>query len=90
MSVRINIPIFMQHLTNGLTMAKVEGSTVGDCLNHLVGQFSGAKDLLFRKNDKLLPYLDVYLNGKSTFPEELTKGVNDGDEISFLYLIKGG
>jgi len=90
MSVQINIPIFLQHLTNGLTVAKVKGSTVGDCLDHFVEQFPGVKELLFRKNGKLLPHLDVYLNGKSTFPEELSKEVNDGDEISFLYLITGG
>jgi molybdopterin converting factor small subunit len=90
MSVQINIPIFLQHLTNGLTIAKVKGSTVGDCLDHFAEQFPGVKELLFRKNGKLLPHLDVYLNGKSTFPEELSKEVNEGDEISFLYLITGG
>jgi molybdopterin synthase sulfur carrier subunit len=90
MSVQINIPIFLQHLTGGLTIAKVKGNTVGDCLDHFIEQFPGAKELLFRKNDRLLPHLDVYLNGKSTFPEELSKEVNDGDEISFLYLITGG
>jgi molybdopterin synthase sulfur carrier subunit len=90
MSVQINIPIFLQHLTNGLTIAEVKGSTVGDCLDHFVEQFPSVKERLFHKNGKLLPHLDVYLNGKSTFPEELSKEVNDGDEISFLYLITGG
>lgn len=90
MSVQINIPIFLRHLTNGLTIAEVNGITVGDCLDHLGEQFPGVKEILFRKDGKLLPHIDVYLNGKSTFPEELRKEVNDGDEISFLYLITGG
>lgn len=90
MSVQIKISLFLQRLTNGVTVAKVNGSTVGDCLNHFVEQFPGTKELLFDKDGKLLAYLDVYVNGRSTYPEELTKQVNNGDEISFLYLITGG
>jgi molybdopterin converting factor small subunit len=89
-TVRINIPMFLQHLTGGLKTATAEGITVGDCLDHFVKQFPGAGEILFRKNGRLFSHLDVYLNGKSTFPEELDREVNDGDEISFLYLITGG
>ena len=90
MSIQINIPLFLQHLTNGVTVAKVNGNTVGDCLNDFMEQFPRTKEGLFDKDGKLRAHLDVYLNGKSTFPEELSKEVNDGDEISFLYLITGG
>jgi molybdopterin converting factor small subunit len=90
MSVQINIPLFLQHLTNGVTVAKVNGSTVGDCLNHFIEQFPSTKEVLFDKDGKMLAHLDVYVNGRSSYPEELMKQVNHGDEISFLYLITGG
>ena len=90
MGVRMEVPPFLLHLTNGLRVAEVNGTTVGECLKDLVKQFSGAGKLLFDKDGKLLGHIDLFLNGASTFPEELTKPVRDGDTISMLYLIIGG
>ena len=90
MSIRIDIPPLLRHLADGATTATVKGSTVGDCLNHFVKQYPGTKKLLFGKNGKLLRYVEVYVNGETTYPEELTKRVKDGDEIAIVYLISGG
>jgi molybdopterin synthase sulfur carrier subunit len=90
MSVRIDIPLLLRHLTDGATTAKVKGSTVGDCLNHFVKQYPKTKRRLFDKDGKLLRYVEVYVNKATTYPEELAKPVNDGDEISIVYLISGG
>jgi molybdopterin synthase sulfur carrier subunit len=90
MSVRIDIPPILRHHTNGVTTAEVDGSTVGDCLNNFVKQYPGTKKRLFGKNGKLLRYVEIYVNGETTYPEELTKQVKDGDEISIVYLISGG
>jgi molybdopterin synthase sulfur carrier subunit len=90
MSVRIDIPPLLRYLTDGATTAKVKGSTVGDCLNHFVKQYPKTKRRLFDKDGKLLRYVEVYVNKVTTYPEELAKPVNDGDEISIVYLISGG
>ena len=90
MSVQIDIPPFLRHLTDDAATAKVNGSTVGDCLNHFVRQYPKTKRLLFNKNGELLRYVEVYVNGETTYPEELTKRVKDGDEIAIVYLISGG
>jgi len=90
MGARIEIPPFLLHLTHGMRAAEVDGATVGECLHHLVMQFPGAADLLFDKIGKLHGHIDLFLNGVSTFPEELAKPVSDGDRISMLYLIDGG
>lgn len=89
MSVRIEIPPLLRHYTRGLT-AEVNGSTVGDCLNYFVIQYPGTRKRLFDKNGKLLRYVEIYINGETTYPEELTRTVNNGDEISIVYLISGG
>jgi len=90
MSVQIDIPPFLRHLTDDATATKVKGSTVGDCLNDFVKQYPKTKRLLFNKNAKLLRYVEVYVNGETTYPEELTKRVKDGDAIAIVYLISGG
>ena len=90
MSVRIEIPAFLEDLTCGIKVVSVEGKTVGECLNSLVDRFAGTKELLFDKDDRLLGYIDVYINGASVFPEELSKPVHEGDTISMLYLVVGG
>lgn len=90
MTVRIEIPPLLRHHTNGVTTAEVGGSTVGDSLNNFVRQYPGTKKRLFGKNGKLLRYVEIYVNGETTYPEELARPVKDGDEISIVYLISGG
>jgi molybdopterin converting factor small subunit len=90
MGVRIEVPPFLLHLTKGLKVAEVNGNTVGECLHELVKQFPGTEKLLFDRDGKLIGHIDLFLNGVSTFPEELAKPVSDGDTISMLYLIIGG
>jgi molybdopterin synthase sulfur carrier subunit len=90
MSVQIDIPPLLRHLSDGATAAKVMGSTVGDCLNHFIEQYPRTKKLLLDKDGKLLRYVEVYVNKVTTYPEELATPVNDGDEISIVYVISGG
>jgi len=89
-NITFEIPPFLHHLTNGIKVAKVSGNTVGECLDSFVKQFPHTQRLLFDKGGKLFGYIDIFVNGVSTFPEELAKPVNDGDTILMLYLINGG
>ena len=88
--ITFEVPPFLQHLTNGVKVAKVSGNTVGECLDDFVKQFPGAQKLLFDMNKKLFGHIDLFVNGVSTFPEELARPVSNGDTISMLYLIDGG
>ena len=89
MSVTINIPQFLQPDTGEVRVAKVDGSTVGECLNDLVQRYPRLKPLLFKKG-KLHGYLDVFVNKKSAYPEELARRVNNGDELHIINIIVGG
>ena len=71
-------------------MADVGGNTVGECLKNLFQQFPDIKDMLLDKDEKLHKHIDVFVNGQSAYPEELSKQVSNGDEISILSLIIGG
>jgi len=90
MGIKVNIPYFLQHLTNGVELAEVNGSTVGECLKHLVEQFPLIEERLFDEQGKLLIYFNIYVNGESAYPEELAKPVKDGDELHIAFLIGGG
>ena len=90
MSVKIDVPSYLQTFTDNMEVVEVNGSTVGGCLNHLIEQFPDFKKMLFAQNDKLLSYLCIYLNEDDVYPDELTKPVKDGDELHITYVIVGG
>ena len=90
MSIQVSIPYFLQYLIDGMEVAEVNGDTAGQCLDHLVKQLPDIKKELFNEHHKLLNYIDIYVNGKSTYPEELAQPVKDGDELSIVFIIAGG
>ena len=90
MSIKIDIPSYLQPFTNNMTVIEVNGNTVGECLNQLVKQFPGVEKMLLDKNGKLLSNLGIYINGEDAHPDEMAKAVKDGDELNIPYLIVGG
>ncbi|MBF8265925.1 MAG: putative ThiS family protein [Dehalococcoidia bacterium] len=90
MSVKIEIPQFLQHLTNGVKVAKANGNTVGECLADLIRQFPQLRELILDENGKLLKYVEVSINGVSTYPQELANPVKDSDVIYIFHAIAGG
>ena len=89
MSVTIHIPQFLQPDTDDIRKVNVEGGTVGEALNNLVRQFPRLKFQLIEKG-KLHGYLDVFVNKKSAYPEELSKPIVPGDELHIVNIIVGG
>ncbi len=90
MAVKINIHTTHRPLTHGLEAVSVDGSTVGECLSHLIKQFPRMEKALFAKKDKLLNNVEIYLNHASAYPNELAKSVKDGDEIHLVVMLTGG
>ena len=90
MSVKINVRPAMQHLTGNQDVVEVSGKTVGECINQLIERFPAVRDQLLDKDGGVLNYIDIYVNGKSSYPEELAKLVKDGDELYILMDISGG
>jgi molybdopterin converting factor small subunit len=90
MSVKIRILPYLLYLTGGKTVVEVEGGTVAQCLDALTRQFPGVKTVLFGSDGALLDYVDITVNGESSYPEGLTKPVHEGDELLIILLIDGG
>ncbi len=90
MGVKINIHQNLRHLTKDLSTVEVNGKTVGECLNDLISQFPSIRRYIFGKDNRLLNYVDVYVNLESSYPLELAKPVSDGDELDITLIIAGG
>ncbi len=90
MSIKIDIPSYLQPFTNNMAVVEVNGSTFGGCLDHLVKQFPDIEKKLFDKNGNLFDYVGIYVNGEDSYPDELAKPVKDGDELNILYILGGG
>jgi len=89
-SIKINIHRTHRQFTNGLELVELDGNTVGACLNNLVRQFPDMEKVLFNKKGKLLNVIEIYVNLKSAYPDELAKQVRDGDNIHITLMIAGG
>ena len=90
MSVKVNIPPTISHLTEGNDLVEVNGNTVGECLNQLIDRYPGVKEQLFAGDGKLNNVVEVYVNMESSYPEELAKPVKDGDELHPIIIVLGG
>ena len=90
MSVKIHIRPGLEQLAQGQPVVEVKGSTVGECLNNLIKLFPDIKPALFADNGKVLDYVDIFVNGQSSYPDELARAVKDGDELHILRVIGGG
>ena len=90
MSIEVKISPTLTRYTNEQSVARVNGSTVGECLDDLVKQFPDIKPALFNKRGRLHRYIDVCVNLESAYPEELAKPVKDGDKLHVILVIAGG
>ena len=90
MSVKINVHPALAHLTGGKEKLEVKGSTVGQCLDEMVARFPAIKSWLFAKSGKLNKTVEIYVNAKSSYPDELAMPVKDGDELQIVMIIVGG
>jgi molybdopterin converting factor small subunit len=89
-SVRVNMHKTHRQFTDGLDVVEVTGNTVGDCLENLIKEFPEMRKELFDKKGKLKNVVEVFVNMKSAYPDELAKPVSDGDEIHITVMLAGG
>jgi molybdopterin converting factor small subunit len=89
--VKIKIPPILQEITLGKDIVEVSGATnFKDALEQLESQYTGIKKQLYDKHGKLSPIYEIYINGKSVYPNELLANLTDGDEVAIGMLYVGG
>jgi len=90
MGVKIKIQKNLQFLTNNKETLEVNGSTVGQCLDQLIRMFPEIEKKLVDKNRTILNYIEIFVNGRRAYPNELDTPVKNGDEIFIFLMIAGG
>jgi molybdopterin converting factor small subunit len=69
---------------------RLEGSTVGECLDDLIRRYPGTGRLLFDSRKALLKPVYVYVNSESLFKADMAKPVTERDELIVAVLAAGG
>ena len=90
MSAMINIPSYLQPFTDDHDAVDVTGNTTGECLLSLSKQFPDIGNKIFNEGGELIDYISIFVNGEFVNKYELTKPVNDGDELHVFYILGGG
>jgi hypothetical protein len=91
MSVRIKVFYpELQRLFEGPDDVRVEGETVGECLDDLITKHPGAESLLFDSRGKLLKRVYVFVNAEGMFKADLAEPVTGKDELILAVLATGG
>lgn len=70
--------------------AEVRGQSAIECLHNLEVRLPSTRQWLYDKQGDLLPQVQFYVNGEGAYADELTKALEDGNELLVLLAIGGG
>jgi MoaD family protein len=87
----IRLPQVLRQQANGERAIEVDGATVGDAVQALVGRHPGLASQLLTADGELHRFVNVYLNGRDVrYLAGLATPVEERDEIRLLPAIAGG
>ncbi len=91
MPIKIRIPSPLRNYTAGADVVETSGASVGEVLNNLKSKAAGIETRLFKGENQLNRFVNVYLNDEDIrFLKNLETPVKEGDEISIIPAIAGG
>ena len=90
MSIKVRLHPILQHLAGGQEVLEVTGHTTGECLENMEARFPDIKKMIRDKRGQLRRYCSILVNSESTYLEELTTLVKDGDQIDIVVFVTGG
>jgi molybdopterin synthase sulfur carrier subunit len=85
---QIWIPSLLRNMTGGAETVKVEGRTVGECLENLDSLYPGIRDRLC-EGDDLIATLNVAVDGQIN-RRRLKARIQRDSELHFIPAIAGG
>jgi molybdopterin converting factor small subunit len=87
----IRLPQVLRPQANGERAIEVDGATIGDAVEALVGKHPALAGQLLTPDGELHRFVNVYLNGRDVrYLGGLDTPVAPGDEIRLLPAIAGG
>ena len=87
----VRLPSVLRAQANGEKAVEVEGGTVGDAVQALVGRHPGLAEQLLTSEGELHRFVNVYVNGRDVrYLAGLETPIGAQDEIRLLPAIAGG
>ena len=91
MAVKISIPSPLQQHTGNQETVEIEAGTVAEALSQLALRYEGLRHHLFADDQKLRPFVNVYLNDEDVrFLQKGETPVRDNDVLAIVPSIAGG
>ena len=87
----VRIPPVLRASAGNQKQVEVVGTTVGEALDALIGQFPSLRDQLLTPEGTLNRFVNVYVNGRDVrYEQELSTVVSATDTIVLLPAMAGG
>ena len=87
----IRIPPVLRQQAGNQKKVEVTGSTVGEALVSLLGEYPGLREQIFTEDGSLNRFVNVYVNGRDVrYEQELATPVGESDEVILLPAMAGG
>jgi molybdopterin converting factor small subunit len=90
MTVRVKLHPILKQLAGGQEVVELTCHTTGECLEYVEGRFPNIKKMVRDERGQLRRYCQILVNSKSTYPDELTTPVKDGDQVDIDVFVTGG
>ena len=90
MAIRVHLHPWLDDAGGGQKTVEVAGATIRECVDRIGAQYPNVRKRILNQEGEVKSYVVICRNGRNTYPAELSEPVEDGDEISFLFLIDGG
>ena len=87
----VRIPPVLRQQAGNQKKVEVTGSTVGEALESLIGEYPGLREQIFTVDGSLNRFVNVYVNGRDVrYEQELATPVGESDEVILLPAMAGG
>ena len=91
MPVQVNLPTVLRSHAGGERSVALEGTTVGEVLTALVGEYPGMAGQVIDDSGALHKFVNVYLNDDDVrYLAGVDTAVGAADELSILPAVAGG
>jgi molybdopterin synthase sulfur carrier subunit len=91
LAITIRVPQPLRGLTGNLSTVPGAGTTLGECIVALEGNYPGMRERLLDDQGEIRRFVNIYINGDDVrFIDGLGSALKDGDEVSIVPAVAGG
>jgi len=87
----MGVKVILHPFVNGVeTEMELNVKDTREMFEEVTKRYPVAEKKLFQRPGQLKGYVEVYVNSKTAYPNELSTPLKDGDTVSVLVFLAGG